>query len=85
MPKPLEATRHHNLTNCWSFYLSEPFTFTHFNMGHPLSCGVKSYFVHIEKKVAFQKKVLHNRDKRIENRTVKIEKEQCKQNMLGMF
>ena len=36
MSKSPEATGHHNSTKNWSFYSSEPFSFVHFNMIHPV-------------------------------------------------
>ena len=36
LSKPPEATSYHNFKKCWSFYLSEPFSFTHFIMRHPV-------------------------------------------------
>ena len=42
MSKPLEATRHHNSTKL-SFYPSEPFSFVHFNMIHPVKRGHRQW------------------------------------------
>jgi hypothetical protein len=36
MSKPPEATRHPNLIKYWSFYPSEPFSFNHFTLIHPV-------------------------------------------------
>ena len=44
---PSKATRHHDSTKYWSFYPSEPFSFVHFNMLHPV-CYVESFHNSLE-------------------------------------
>ena len=39
MSTPFKATEHQNATKLWFFYPSEPFSFVHFNMIHPVQKG----------------------------------------------
>ena len=41
MSKPPEATRHYNSTKLLILLPSEPFSFVHFNMIHPVLCSIQ--------------------------------------------
>ena len=48
--KPLEATRHHKSKKYWSFYLSEPFSFDHFTLIHPVFCHTSYMLIKFQKR-----------------------------------
>ena len=43
---PPKATRHHNSTKYWFFYPSEPFSYDHFKMIHPVLRNVVMIFIY---------------------------------------